>query len=198
MFKPVLRKFIRWLLSTRLCAFFVKYVIPEVKFFHAPGPSWRVKQDFKQTMRIGDILLSKSRGHLTNLLIPGKFSHAAIVIGKNKIAEMKANDFDVVDFEHFSKHTTRLALLRLRPYEKEYARQMANKAMSFSSARYDRLFSLGVDALYCSELCYEADFQRRMKADLSDLEGLGQKYISPVGLYEAPGLHAVLEWEDRL
>jgi len=183
-------------MRSRFYGFFLKYVIPEIKFFHATGPNWITKDTLRQLMRPGDVILSKSKFHLTNVIIKGKFSHAGLVVKKGKIAEMKANDFDVVDIDSFTKHATRFALLRLKDWDHKYSREMVDRCMSFASAKYDKFFTLGVDALYCSELVYESDFDRRIKADLSDLVGMGQPYISPTGLYEAEGLTIIMEWVD--
>jgi len=190
-------KFILWLMSTRFYRFLLKYVIPNITFFTATGPSYFFKQRIRDGMKAGDVLLSKSSGHLTNLLIGGKYSHAAIVVDTDKIAEMTANGFDIVNVDKFCKQSTRICLLRLKDSDDDYGKEMAIKALEFSNADYDLSFTLGVEALYCSELCYQADFEKRFKCDLSDLAGLGKPYVSPLGLYSAPGLKIMAEWQDR-
>lgn len=190
-------KFLLWLMSTRFYKFLLKYVIPEITIFHGPGPNWVVKESLRRTMLPGDVLLSKSSFHLTNLLIGGRFSHGAMVISTDKIAEMKANDFDLTDVNKFCEGATRIALLRLKPFDENYANQMANTAMSFSNAQYDTSFTLGVESLYCSELCFQSDIENRMDVDLSDLVGMGRPYVSPEGLYSAKGLQVIFEWADR-
>lgn len=191
-------KILLWIMSTKVYKFFLKYVIPNVTFFTATGPTYFFKQRVRDNMKKGDVLLSKSAGHLTNVLIGGRYSHAAIVVDKNKIAEMTANGFDVVDVDKFCKQSTRICLLRLKSYDAEYGETMAQTAMGFSNASYDLDFTLGVEALYCSELVYQADVERRISADLTDLAGLGRPYISPIGLYNAQGLQIIYEWEDKL
>lgn len=148
-------------------------------------------------MKPGDVLLSKSSGHLTNVLIGGDYSHAALVVSTDRIAEMTANGFDIVDVDKFCKQSTRICLLRLTPENEAYGMLMAEKAMTFENAEYDLDFDLGVESLYCSELCYQADFEHRFQCDLTDLAGLGRPYISPVGLYHAKGLSIVAEWIDK-
>jgi hypothetical protein len=185
-------------MSTRLYRFILKYVIPQATIFHGRGPSWFFKQRLRENMQEGDVLLSKSSFNLTNILIGGKYSHAAVVVSKDKIAEMSANDFDIVDVDKFCKGTTRVTLLRLKIEDKQYAESIAKEAMSFADREYDLDFKLGVEALYCSELCYQADYEGRFKCDLSDLAGIGRPYISPYGLYIAEGLKVVSSWEDKI
>jgi hypothetical protein len=191
-------KIILWLMKTFAYKFFLKYIIPNLTLFTATGPTYFFKQRVREKMKPGDVLLSKSSGHLTNVLIGGTYSHAAFVVGPDKIAEMTANGFDVVDVDKFCKQTTRVCLLRLKEEDDAYGVKMAEKAMAeFSGSEYDLNFSLGVESLYCSELAYQCDFERRFQCDLSDLAGIGRPYISPVGLYQAKGLKIIQEWTDK-
>lgn len=190
-------KIILWLMKTFAYRFFLKYIIPNLTLFTATGPTYFFKQRVRESMKPGDVLLSKSSGHLTNVLIGGTYSHAAFVVGPDKIAEMTANGFDIVDVDKFCKQTTRVCLLRLKEEDETYGKLMAEKAMTFADSNYDLDFDLGVEALYCSELAYQCDFLKRFKCDLSDLAGLGRPYISPVGLYKAQGLKVVNEWSDK-
>lgn len=197
MFKNLKVKLILWLMKSRSYRFFLKYIIPNLTFFTATGPNYYFKERVRERMKPGDVLLSKSSGHLTNVLIGGTYSHAALVVGPNRIAEMTANGFDIVDVDKFCKQSTRICLLRLKNEDDDYGKEMSYKALEFANAEYDLDFTLGVETLYCSELCYQSDFEKRFSCDLTDLAGIGRPYISPVGLYEAKGLKIVLEWKDR-
>lgn len=197
MFKKIKTKIILWIMSCRGYKFFLKYIIPNLTFFTATGPNYFFKERVREKMRPGDVILSKSSGHLTNVLIGGKYSHAALVLEFDQIAEMTANGFDVVDVDKFCKQSTRIALLRLKEEDEQYGLQMAYRALTFANAAYDLDFDLGVEALYCSELCFQADFEQRFECDLTDLAGIGRAYVSPEGLYSARGLKVVDEWIDR-
>lgn len=183
-------------MGTKLYRFLLKYVIPQIQFFTATGPSYYFKDDMRRQMRAGDVVLTKSSFHLTNLLIGGRYSHAAIVVGPDKIAEMTANGFDVRNVDEFSKHCTKITLLRINPDDAAYGQQMAETAMSYYKRNYDYRFSLGVESLYCSELVYQSDKEGRLQCDLTDLVGIGCPYISPDGLFDAKGLKIVIQWVD--
>lgn len=189
-------RFLIWLMGTWLYRFMLRYVVPEITVFHAPGPAWDIRDKIRKEMRPGDMLLSKSRFKFTNLIIGGNFSHGAVVLEPDRIAEMSAKDFDVVDVDHFCKDTTRIALLRFKDHDHVYGQKVAEFALTLSNRLYDVRFTLGLKALYCSELCYQADYEQRMRADLSDLVGMGRPYISPDGIFAAPGLEVVYEWND--
>lgn len=195
-FHSLRTRFLVWLMGTGPYRFFLRYILPTLKFAHAPGPGYSQKQQLRELMRPGDILVSKDTYALTNLIIGGRFSHGAVVVGPDRVAQMTANDFDVVSIDDFCTGCTRMALLRFRDAPDGYGLEVAEKAMTFCDRRYDVHFTLGVEALYCSELCYQSDFDRRMGAVLSDLAGMGRQYISPDGLYCAPGLERQYEWAD--
>jgi len=191
-------KLLLWLMGTRFYKFLLKYVIPEIKFFHATGPNFYFKEMLRREMRAGDMLLSKSGFHLTNLLIGGSYSHAAVVVGPDRIAEMCAKGFDLVNVDKFCTGTTRFLLLRFKNHDQAYGEAVAAKAMTFARANYDTMFTLDVEALYCSELCFQSDFEGRMQADLSDLVGMGRPYLSPEGVATAKGLEVVAIWADSI
>lgn len=184
-------------MSTKFYRFVLRYVIPEMKILHGVGPSYPVKQNIRDIMQAGDIILSKSKYRLTNILIGGNFSHAALVVGPDRIAEMSAKDFDVVNVDHFCEGCSSIMLLRLKNLSGEYGERMAKRCMSFDNALYDLGFSLGVEALYCSELVYQSDYEKRLQCDLSDLVGMGREYISPDGLSVAAGAMPLLVWKDQ-
>lgn len=190
-------KLLIWFMSTRFYRFLLKYVIPEITIFHGPGPGYAVKENLRREMRAGDVLVSKSKFLLTNLLIGGDYSHAAIVISKNLIAEMSSNGFDLRTVNDFCKKTTRISMLRFKDGSQDYGLKVAEKALSFSNSTYDFSFDLANDLFYCSELVYASDFEHRGGFDLTDLVGLGKPYLSPVGVYEGKGLNVIFEWEDR-
>lgn len=190
-------------MATRPYRYFLRYILPEWKLLHAPGPGYPTKEAIRKSMQPGDVMLSKSSYAFTNWIIGGKFSHAAVVThlpdnlhGGFLIAEMTNKDFDLVTVNEFCEGCTRIALLRLNDLSGLYGRLMSDKALSLSASRYDVEFTLGITSLYCSELAYQSDFERRMQADLSDLVGLDRPYLSPDGIYDAKGLYALYEWQD--
>lgn len=191
-----------WVMATDTYRILLRYVLPNLRLLQAPGPNYRMKEMIRKEMQEGDFLLSKSRYNITNWIIGGDFSHASVVVkdpdsGKLMIAEMTANDFDLVTVDHFCQFSTRIALLRLKDRKLGYPAKVAEKALSFQDCQYDCNFKLGVEALYCSELAYQSDYERRMQADLTDLVGLERPYISPDGIYKAKGLLNKFEWQDH-
>jgi len=88
----------------------------------------------------------------------------------------------------------RVVILRCKDFDSDYIQKVIQKCLSFQNAVYDVHFTLGVKSLYCSELVFQSDFERRLKVDLSDLAGIGLPYISPTGLYQAENVEIV--WDS--
>ena len=187
------RQFFLWISGTWLYEFVLKWVVPAIRFGGRPTPRL-VREIILDRIRLGDVLVVKDRHKLTNILIGGEFSHCGMYLGLGEVGEMAANGYGAVSLRTFLSHSTKIKVLRLRDYDKKYATLMVRKfRMLGHPADYDIKFSLGIDLLACSEIIYHADIENRMKADLTDIAGLGRPYISPDGIAKAPGLK---EWFD--
>lgn len=150
-------------------------------------------------IQAGDFIVCRDSVKATTLLIGGEWGHAALFMGKvtegarYEVAEMTHHNFTKSDFFDVCKESSDIAIFRCVDFDHEYIREMLNKCKSFQDAKYDVGFELGVRALYCSELVYQADFERRLKVNLADIKGLGRQYISPVGLAKATNVVCVYD-----
>jgi hypothetical protein len=136
-------------------------------------------------IRPGDIILCTDSKKLTSVLIPGIVDHAALFVGYH-------NDFEVCEMNHNGftksyvcdvwKESTRVLIIRVMTWSENYILNIIEKCLSFEGCEYDNAFELGIKKLYCSELIYQSDYMNLMRVDLTDLAGLGRKYISPMGL----------------
>jgi hypothetical protein len=149
-------------------------------------------------LQAGDIILSADKWKLTGLLIPGKVDHAALFIGHGtdqypEIYEMTHKGFTKSHFFDTCKESDRVIILRCTDFEPWYVHEMISYIENYSHVGYDQMFELGVEALYCSELIYVADFEKRGKYNLEDLVGLGRPYISPQGLLEVENFKVIYD-----
>ena len=184
------RKFLCWLVSTRVYDFVIKSVIPYVRFtFYYPKFNGFQFGEARQLLRDGDIILCKDNKKLTTFLIGGEWSHAALCVDwlSDEILEMDHTGFHHGTFFDLCKQSDEICILRCEDWDEWYCGQVIAQAWALRSkgVGYDGEFKLGVEALYCSELIYQADFERRLCVNLDDLVGLGREYISPTGLYNA-------------
>jgi hypothetical protein len=187
-------KFFKWLLL---------HVIPYIRFttYYTSLRGWKYHAGYK-FLKPGHILLAKDKRKLTTVLIGGEFTHAALCVGLRsqgdffEVAEMTHTNFTKSDFFDICKESDRVMILECIFFDPPYIEKVIEKCLSFHNATYDTAFQLGVEALYCSELVYQSDFEFRIGANLEDLAGLGRPYISPTGLLKAPNVKIV--WDSDL
>jgi hypothetical protein len=185
-------------MSTNSYAWALKHVIPYIRFttYYTDFPGKSFYSGYS-VLKAGDIILTQDSKKLTGKLIPGEFAHAALCVSKNKkweTSEMTHEDYRLSTFFDICKESDRVVIIRCPDWDKEYIKKVVAKCKSFEGALYDAQFSLGVKALYCSELVYESDFEHRLTVNLEDLAGIGRPYISPDGLYKAQNASCV--WDS--
>jgi len=199
----ILRKLLRWVTETKVYWWLLIHVIPYIRFsmYYTSFRGWKYHAGYL-LLQPGDIILTKDSKKLTTLLIGGTWTHAAQCVGKHgtsqypgfEIAEMTHHHFTRSHFFDLCKESDRVAIIRCWSYDPCYVGAVIEKCLSFKDAEYDVDFDLGVTQLYCSELVYQADFDRRLEVDLGDIAGLGTKYISPTGLWEAKNVDVI--WDS--
>ncbi len=197
--KSLYRKFVNYLMHTKLYMYALKNIIPYIRFStkltKLKGKHYR---SLKENLQAGDVLLTTDRKKLTTLLIPGDFSHAAMCVadsGDWQISEMTHDDYTKSALFDICKESDRVVLLRPN-LNQEKIKKAVDKCKSLEGAEYDASFDLGIKALYCSELIYQAYEGNSLGANLEDFVGLGRPYISPTGLYHADNLKIVIDTID--
>ena len=184
----------------------MRYIIPfiRISFYYSDMRGYKYKRAYK-LLRVGDIIVCKDKWKLTTWLIPGEFSHTCLCVDKEndgelefEIAEMTHNGFTKSTFYDIFRESTRLVILRCKDWDDNYISKVIDKCKSFNNVPYDTSFVLGVKALYCSEMIYEADFQGRLKVSLEDLMGLGRPYISPIGIYNAENVEKIWDSDNEI
>jgi hypothetical protein len=195
--KKLLLKF----MQSSVYGWFLKRVIPYVRFtlYYTSLRGWKYKRGYN-LLRAGDILLTIDNKKLTTFLIPGEFSHAALTVAVNpteewEISEMTHTDYTKSTFFDLCKESDRVVILRCPDWDEQYIQEkVIPMCKSLENAKYDVQFDLGIQALYCSELIYHSDVEKRLEVDLSDLAGLGRPYLSPDGLWKAQNV--VVVWDS--
>lgn len=197
--KKLYKKLVLWMMTTRPYKWMLSHVIPYIRFttYYTSFKGHDYHKGYK-LLQPGDIILTHDRKKLTSLLIPGDLTHAALCVAKDgqwEVSEMTHEDYRTSCFFDICKEATRVVIVRCKDWDATYIREIISRCKSYKYAKYDVQFSLGVEALYCSELVYESDFERRLDVNLEDLAGLGRPYISPLGLFKAK--NAVIVWDHK-
>ena len=195
------KKLLVWLMNTEFFEWLLKNVIPYIRFttYYTSLRGAKYHEGYDK-LKPGHIILTIDKKKLTSLLIPGSFAHAALCLSKSgpdyEIAEMTHTDYTKSYFFDICKEADRVVILECLDWDHRYVRAVIDKCLEFEDAVYDVKFGFGVKALYCSELVYQSDFERRLDVNLEDLAGLGREYISPDGLYKAKNVRVV--WDSDL
>ena len=166
MFKKLLRKLYLKLTHTKAFSYVVLHIIPYIRFttYYTSLRGWKYHRGHK-VLQPGDIVLTLDRKKLTTLLIGGEMTHAALCVDKDaewEISEMTHDNYVRSNFFDICKESDRVMILRCTDWDETYTQQVVEKCKTFVDAVYDVSFDFGVKQLYCSELVYQSDFERRL------------------------------------
>lgn len=207
--KKLKQRFFRWLATTKFYNLILEDVVPYIRFssYYTSMKGWKYKRGYA-LLKEGDIILTLDKKKISTLIIGGDWAHAALCVAKSEkeefeIAEMTHTNYTKSTFSDLCYEADNVAIIRCKDWDEEYTKKVIEKCRSLDSAKYDNAFTLTRDSkgpnpdafLYCSELVYESDFERRLNVNLEDLEDLGRLYISPTGLWNAKNIDII--WESK-
>lgn len=108
-------------------------------------------ENIKLLRKNGDVLLSKSDWHLTNLAIKGNFKHAAMIFD-NGVIEAVDPVVQYQTLESFCETKDEVCLLRANYMTEAEGEKASIFAFSLIGCSYDYLFEWLNRMFYCSEL----------------------------------------------
>lgn len=204
MIKSLLFRF----MQSRVYTWFLMHVVPYIRFsmYYTKFPGREFYKAY-ELLKPGHFLVSKDKKKLTTMLIGGEWTHAAFCVSKDKIfeiAEMTHKNYTKSTFFDFCKENDEIAIYEIldgfgKPVSQAYVEEMIRQCLTYDESLYDGEFkieagaSLKIPALYCSELVYRSDYQKKMGASLADKAGLGRPYISPTGLTKAKNVRCIYD-----
>ena len=149
----------------------------------------------------GDILVSHEKWHLSNLTIPGFYSHAAFMVAQNEVVEALPHGVVKTDLIDFVMKKDFIAVVRPSGVTPEEKKMAVRDALSLIGKPYDFMFSYSPDkqanrAFYCSEIPYFCYRDTRWAKTFIPRVVLGEFTIAPQDYYDAtsgPKLDLVIE-----
>jgi uncharacterized protein YycO len=137
-------------------------------------------------IKMGDVIVTFSRGELTNYFIDGEYKHAAIYVGNGNIIQAIGKGVEIESFEDFCASKDRLAILRPLFCDSATSKIAAMAAVSQIGHPYDYYFEIGDDSFYCAELIEWAyNFATRGLSTFVRKDVLGVSTVLPSDFYNA-------------
>lgn len=168
-------------------------LIPVSRFLGEIAAPWVTKEitgvqyaKIISKIRPGDVLVTRVYGHLSNVLIPGYWKHAAIVRPDGAgVIEAIGKGVLSTDLVSFCTSKDEVAVVRPTFGDAGMGSLAAATAAALLGAKYDYEFSLGNAAFYCAELVYVA--YRAVRSDLGfgPRARLGVLTVTADDFYEA-------------
>ncbi len=196
------RRLLIRVMNWSLYTLFLRDVFPYIRFsWYYTKLRGRDYQRGYEILRPGDIILTRDDHKLSTICIPGHYPHAALCVGRvdqgdsYEIAEMLADGYTKSNFFDICHESDHVLILRCDDWDYNYVAEVIEKCETFAGSPYDFQFTFGVKALYCSELVYQADFERRLKITIEDALGLGiVNYVAPQDILDAPNTY--IAWDS--
>jgi uncharacterized protein YycO len=124
---------------------------------HAPYSHKKIKSvDYRRMisfLKPGDIFLTRINGELSNLFIPSHFTHGAIYVGSNFVAEAIGQGVMLSDLIDFALTKDEICVMRPRFCDENIMASAATWARAKLGMPYDFDFDLDNGYFYCFELC---------------------------------------------
>ena len=202
--KSIKSKTILWIMESKFYIWLASSVIPYIRFnFYYTKIRGSQYKKGHSILKPGHIIVSRDHNKLTSLLVGGTWCHASLCVGKGdssdfEVAEMTHENYGKSEFFEICKTADRVAILECEDWDYLYLRDtVIPTCLSLENADYDYQFQFGIKSLYCSELVYESDPERRLDVSLDDHAFLGRQYISPTGLSKGKNIKIIWDSDNE-
>lgn len=152
--------------------------------------------ELEDLLEPGDVLLTRTNGELTTLIVPGFWKHAAVCIGKSKIIDATFAGVKERWLADLVMRTDYLAVMRVKEVTvhdqiniTEFAQDQLGKVYDFEMQAND------IDALFCSELVLNAVNYAKGDNYLELRERVGVDTFTPNDCYLAKKKFDII-WES--
>jgi uncharacterized protein YycO len=142
-------------------------------------------RDIIRAANVGDVLLTTRRGSLTSRLIPGFWSHAAIVVDGDAVVHATYPNVSRSSITELVLGATDVMIVRPVFADGEQRGTAIRWALMQLGHPYDLGFEHGVDAFYCSELVWLAYGAAVPEWSFDARKRLGVATVTPQDLADA-------------
>lgn len=185
----------QWIMATRPVQWFLQRVLPKIRF--STQPPRMTSEQFRRFMNVvqpGDIVFSKDRSKLSNLMIGGFWAHVGVVDLTGEIIEAHYPKVRRIHPAEFCFTSDLVGIVR--PGDALLRKSIAENSPKFIGMPYDTLFVDGRESLYCSELVWTLDPFNKLGFDTTDEVGLGIGYVSPDDIFKAVDVEFAMIFQE--
>ena len=192
-------RFLLWLTGTGFWRWLITGLLPRIRFSTSHGGiSGRKFLKLSELLEPGDLILAYDNTLPTAFLVPGEFSHGALCISNDlqnpwQVSEMTHEGYTKSAFYDVCRRSSRVAIYRCFDWDEAYVNEVIRAARELDGASYDAQFRFGVKQLYCFELLYQSDVEKRLKWLVGSLPGLGIPYVNSGSIIDAPNTYLVVD-----
>jgi hypothetical protein len=146
--------------------FILKMLAPIVAFIgkiYAPFSKKKITGDeyylWRDLIRPGYVLLTSTKGQLSNLINPSELNHGGIYTGGDKIkyvAEALGSGVKVNNLVKFMTSVDVIVIIKPKFGNHQQHKMAGESALKYIGLPYDYIFKKGDDAFYCFELIAKA------------------------------------------
>lgn len=149
--------------------------------------------EIENILKVGDVLLTKSDGHFSNLINTGYWKHALVFVGGDKPSIVEAIGEGVVKRTLIEMLASKDRLVILRPEEKlistekqmnDYVAYVLQQIGKKYDTSFDSFTASSEDAFYCSELVFSGIKHGNNAADFELRNYFGIMTVKPDDLYK--------------
>ena len=105
---------------------------------------------FIQLVKPGDVILTRTDKSLTNILIPGKYKHAAMYVHP-EFVEASYPSVRLIGLANMLQKSNHICVVRPRGFNQLQVNDAINNMRNLVGLPYDFMFEPGEKAFYCSE-----------------------------------------------
>jgi len=138
----------------------------------------------KKALANGDFLFTRRDYFLKNLVVPGRYHHVGFWDKERQVViEMQNEGYEETQLEDFLARYTEVVVSKCEKFDVSYRTKFVGNLRSYSSKEYDSNFSYNTKNMYCSEMGFQADQDRRMEYIPEKI--LWKTVIVPYGMFKS-------------
>lgn len=140
-------------IASRFCKLLATWHLP----FTKKRITYSDVKDSLSNLKLGDIILTRTNGEISSLLIPGQWKHAMIYIGNGLVVEAVFPKVKISFLLDCVLKTDYVKVIRPRYFNDEDCKNFVDEALNYVGTDYDLRFDLfDMSTMYCSEVVYHA------------------------------------------